>query len=464
MDTENNNRDFIPEQETIAESSSFVAEVIEEQKPKSKKILPIIIAVVLLVVAGAVAAVATGAFQKPSDKVLAAIGNTFKPDQVTEKFSAINEITADGKYTMDVKTSVPGGLIGNIDADLSYVQDSSTALQSLKGNIKVLGKTFNVHEYLDDKKLTLSMPELLGEKAISYNYVDKKTGYLVSAVGQKDLDVADAYIQYMHSVIGMDQAKLRKDILNVIHKDVSDLNFEKIAAKEFTLGSGKIDCEGYSVVIDSKFADKFFKDIKAVYGDENFKAYLNSVNSMSALTGANAEMTSEEDIENAIKEMEPVTVNFYINKKVLAAVEFKGQNEEIFSVEFAGEQVPWYDTKFVYDGSTSSLNVKIDGSKETFTFSSDGADLFNITYDVKSGDFSINNDYTEVKGSLKEESGKYIFKVEYQGISLDIAVKSGGTVEKIDAKSIDIGNANEQEINDLSDHVGRVLMGSAGAY
>ena len=78
----------------------------------------------------------------------------------------MNEMTADGKYTMDVKTSVPGGLIGNIDADLSYVQDSSTALQSLKGNIKVLGKTFNVHEYLDDKKLTLSMPELLGEKAI----------------------------------------------------------------------------------------------------------------------------------------------------------------------------------------------------------------------------------------------------------------------------------------------------------
>lgn len=444
---------------------SVMAAAVIEEKPKSKKMLPIIGGVVLLLLIAAISLVATGVLAKPSDKVLMAIDNTFKPDQVTEKLSAINEISSGGKYTMDMDASLSGGMLGNIDVNLSYVQDSSTALQSAKGSLSFMGTKFNLHEYMDDKNITLSIPELVGEKALTYNYIDKKSGYIVSAVGKKDLDVVDSYLQYMHSVIGMDKSKIQKDMIDVFRKDIGTLKFEKTPEKDIKFDNGNVKCKGYSVVIDSTFADKLFKDIKAVYGEENFDAYLKTVSSMNALAGGTASVSTEDEIQSAIDNMETLNMRFYLNKNNLAAVEFESKAGETFSIEFVGSEIPWHHTRLTGDGnSTVSLNVKNDGTKETFEILSDEVKLFTLTYDLKSGDFTFKNDYTELNGSLKEESGKYIFKLEYEGLKAAVTVSNGGKVEKINASTVDIGNADEQTINDIMEHVGNALMNSSSQH
>ena len=427
---------------------------------KSRKTLPIIIiSAVAVVVIAVVALFVSGVFAKPADKVLMGIGNTFIGDEFTDQISGLQKITEDGIYTVGMNINASGSMPGNISAKLDSAQDSKTGTQSIKGNIDVMGRSFAISEFMDDKTITVAIPELLGEAPVSYNYTEPKTGYIASIADPSEIEMIDEYLKYIHTSLSMDKTDMTEKMLKVLKDDLATLKFKKAAPKTIEFENGSVNCKGYSAVIDSKFMRKLFDDLKAVYGDDEFEAYLKSMDQLSKYSTSTNSIKSLEELYEEIDNIPETTVNFYLNKKNLVGIEFTDESGDSTILEFAGSKVPWHLTRIKGKESSLTMKVTVKGTEEKFEFSDEDNATNTFTIDTKSGDFTFKSEYSELKGVFKADGDKYTFKVDVEGVSIEFTVSDGAKVEKVEGKPLDIGNAGEQQIMDLMNHISAVLMG-----
>lgn len=432
--------------------------------PKSKKTVyaavGIGVALVAIVLICIISLVAKGkGFSGDKGKVLQAISNTVKeqPKLLEDlNLGLLSEIakTKDYSITLDATAGYYKGAI-------SYNEKAET--KQFSGNVGMSFFQLDLLGEITPKLVKLQIP-MVHDRILTYDYTAKKTGAIVDYIGEEYLDQVDILLKQQQET---DKVQKSSDkIVKAMEKELNSLEVKKIGKKEFTVDGSLKSSNGYRMIIKKENVNKIF-DV----WEEMFKSYY----SEEFITGAEAEDIMEEarlEIEN----MKEIYVDFYIYEKKLAAIILSDETEkDEHQVLFEGGTRRTENMKLIVvsEGdveSEVSLEGKTEGNVETIkivvTEYGESSEVANITYDTKSGDFKLfladSYSETELNGTIKTDKNQWQLSLhqttedsEFPEITVAITMKKGAVIKKMEGTEFDVGNASDEELqNVLNEYFG----------
>ncbi|WP_051226362.1 hypothetical protein [Butyrivibrio sp. MC2013] len=416
--------------------------------PKKKKTGLIIglVAALLLILGCGAAAAAMFLGGSANDKVLKAVMNSMPKEKVFDvpTFTEDEGFTLAYDFDMDVEGTKVGG-----DLTIAHKKKES----SITGNVDFSGINTNMAFYMNDKELFLNVP-ILFDKTLSYNYVDEKTGYLSqiltreSGFALEDLDVILKTANDYDSLV-KEFEKATKDAYNV-------LKFEKDGTGEYELMGAKTRCTAYK----AELGKDELKNIIKVYKDALNK-HPEIVTLAENLLGSSLDEL-EEDLDE-LTDVDSMFVTVYVSKNKAAAIvlEAPEQNEKI-EILFEGKKNPGDDVIIKYDDKLLYETViEVNGDEIKQTVKGDSGVTSVMTLNKKDGAFDIEMPSLDMvmSGTLQSDKNSLEMTIdkisadefELEGSKISYTLTKGAKIEaiKADDKTIDIGNASEEEFNDI---------------
>ena len=416
---------------------------------KKKKIPTVAIAIgaVAFVVIIGVVSLLGGIFKSNSAKVLLAVANTFKEkSNMVEAVEQINILFED-TYTIDVSVDMEGQEIiaqyvtNNGDKQLSA--KFSDCYDLGMPDIELMGG-------ITSSKVKLQVPDLI-DYVFTYDYKAKKKGYLAEELGEDMIASIDEACKMAYSPELKD--KVFEDIMKDILKEMKQLKFEKVENQKYKLGDKTRNCKGYKVELTDDFYDAVIdiveKKIDSEYGDK-----LNEFDVDEYVDEFITELREEADYA------EDVDITFYLYKNKLACVAIEVEDETL-EVVFTDCNKGMHDVEVLFDGEeVLTLDGTVKGSKETYELEMLYGTPMSLEYDTKSGEYSIDLAYYEIEGNLKKNSNGVDFSIDELGsedLSLNVSITENGKMKKYEGKEFDIGNASEDDFEDVVDEISSFL-------
>ena len=384
------------------------------KKSHKTAIIVSVIAGVVVLLCITVAVLAANVFLNPRTVVERAVVKTFSEGGYL--YDTLGKIHDYGKeYAVE----------SNLELDMnSEYSDSSIELYArldVEDNEKQLAGTIEYNnswlllpeiEYrlqLDDNELRLQVPTV-DSRIFTYSYTEEKSGYLSETVSAEELQYADQILKLLSECEPSEEfsdSELGEDFIDWCR----GLQFEKIESADFEIDGDMHKCKGYSVQI----------------------------------TG--------DDVTDA-------TIRFYIYKRMLACVEME-TSSETFMVEFHGGD---YRAQNVDITENGTLICSIDGTllDDTETINADfQGHTASLQYDRATGACELCVDQLfEMKGVLSVEKKEISFtmdQVTFEGdysdyaLSGDFTMMKGARIDSMQGEVFDIGNADEEDYNELLD-------------
>lgn len=429
-----------------------------QQPPKKKKKTGLIVGIVagVVVVAGAVtvfAGVQSGFFLSKSNKVLRATANTFsESSHVMEALSGLSVMSSKA-YTVDIKGEAEG-----YSVQATYAEKDNE--KQISGSVE--GPELSDVEFLagiDKDEIKLSAP-LLGDKIYTYNYNEKKSGYLVDSMGADNVETLDKLCKQMFS--DEEQKKNALEFSKKYSEMYKKLEFESADKESFEVDGKDRKCAGYKTTITSDYMIECV-DIFEDYMDDQMGDLLDQ-----AVTGSDYDDYKEsfDQLRDTFKEMPDIDITFYIYKNKLAcvkAVEPSKEDQDI-QILFKGGDRRTQNMELISCGeSVMKISGSQDGNEEVFGVSIEGEKVGELTYDFKSGEYTLDiEDEGSVSGTLEGRRDGLKLTMEGAGVNISLDVKKGAELQKFSGEKFDIGNASEEELQALVQEIYGISGGNSG--
>ena len=429
-----------------------------QQPPKKKKKTGLIVGIVagVVVVAGAgtvFAGVQSGFFLSKSNKVLRATANTFsESSHVMEALSGLSVMSSKA-YTVDIKGEAEG-----YSVQATYAEKDNE--KQISGSVE--GPEFSDVEFLagiDKDEIKLSAP-LLGDKIYTYNYNEKKSGYLVDSMGADNVETLDKLCKQMFS-----DEEQKKNVLEFSKKYsemYKKLEFESADKESFEVDGKDRKCAGYKTTITSDYMIECV-DIFEDYMDDQMGDLLDQ-----AVTGSDYDDYKEsfDQLRDTFKEMPDIDITFYIYKNKLAcikAVEPSKEDQDI-QILFKGGDRRAQNMELISCGeSVLKISGSVNGNEEVTSLSLEGNKVGELTYDFKSGEYTLDiEDEGSVSGTLEGKRDGLKLTMEGAGVNISLDVKKGAELQKFSGEKFDIGNASEEELQALVQEIYGISGGNSG--
>ena len=429
-----------------------------QQPPKKKKKTGLIVGIVagVVVVAGAgtvFAGVQSGFFLSKSNKVLRATANTFsESSHVMEALSGLSVMSSKA-YTVDIKGEAEG-----YSVQATYAEKDNE--KQISGSVE--GPELSDVEFLagiDKDEIKLSAP-LLGDKIYTYNYNEKKSGYLVDSMGADNVETLDKLCKQMFS--DEEQKKNVEELSKKYSEMYKKLEFESADKESFEVDGKDRKCAGYKTTITSDYMIECV-DIFEDYMDAQMGDLLDQ-----AVTGSDYDDYKEsfDQLRDAFKEMPDIDITFYIYKNKLAcikAVEPSKEDQDI-QILFKGGDRRTQNMELISCGeSVLKISGSVNGNEEVTSLSLEGNKVGELTYDFKSGEYTLDiEDEGSVSGTLEGRRDGLKLTMEGAGVNISLDVKKGAELQKFSGEKFDIGNASEEELQALVQEIYGISGGNSG--
>lgn len=429
-----------------------------QQPPKKKKKTGLIVGIVagVVVVAGAgtvFAGVQSGFFLSKSNKVLRATANTFsESSHVMEALSGLSVMSSKA-YTVDIKGEAEG-----YSVQATYAEKDNE--KQISGSVE--GPEFSDVEFLagiDKDEIKLSAP-LLGDKIYTYNYNEKKSGYLVDSMGADNVETLDKLCKQMFS--DEEQKKNALEFSKKYSEMYKKLEFESADKESFEVDGKDRKCAGYKTTITSDYMIECV-DIFEDYMDDQMGDLVEQ-----ATTGSDYDDYKEsfDELRDAFKEMPDLDITFYIYKNKLACVKAVEPSKEDQDIQMLFKGGDWrtQNMELISCGeSVMKISGSQDGNEEVFGVSIEGEKVGELTYDFKSGEYTLDiEDEGSVSGTLEGRRDGLKLTMEGAGVNISLDVKKGAELQKFSGEKFDIGNASEEELQALVQEIYGISGGNSG--
>ena len=429
-------------QQTVEEKAAYNP-IPEEPQKKSRKPLFIGIGVVavLCVVFGVIVAVRS--FGNPSQEILLALQNTFKDETHTGKFlQQLRELTKE-EYTIS--------MAGSMDDKIFSLEYHNNAKEpQLKGSYE--------DYWIEEIKLLASITEDrvkvqfsdFGDYVFTYNYKEKKTGYLFEQAQEEEIEALDFVCEYLYDMNS--QKSMDDEIYAILLEEYNSWKFQKAEARTFRVNGERIKCEGYKTVVSSDqliSVLELIEDLYVEYGLDYWKKMPDDIED------------PFETLYSELDEMLDMEITFYLTDEQVACILMETEDEEI-KISFKGNKNGAQDIEIVAD-NYSILEIEHETAKteEKTKVSLYGAQLLVFTYDYDSNDVALELDYDystfRLAGrvEIQEEEIKYSLDSLYfiyttiDDLECEVTIKKGANVEEIEGEEFDLGTATEDEFYDV---------------
>lgn len=440
----------------------------QAQPPQKSHKMAILISIIVgaIVLIGILAVVlVTVLFSNPRAAVEKACVKTFSEggylyDVWKDAESFGDEYTVTSNVTMDMKSEYSEGSV-SFDTQISVVGNDKQAAGTIEYNNAWI--TIPEIEYkvqLDDHELRLQIPTI-DSHVFAYGYTGEKQGYLVKMIPAENIQIIDETLKTIYeSSPSLDMKDT--DLGEKLASWYRSLSFEKVQAKEFEVDGADRKCKGYAVSITQDEMQSL-QQIYQEYVDVTMADQLK-------MLGMSAEEYTQElfaDIQN----MEEARVYFYLYDKELACIELQSDSSNC-QVVFHGGDYRTQSIELLTDGDrVCSVTGTLDGDKETVTLDVQG-DQMVLTYDRSSGAYSIDvENILEMNGTFsadKKERTLTVEKLALEGdysdytFSGDVTVTGGAVMDTMKGEIFDIGNADEEEYQELFNDLNQLLYGLLG--
>lgn len=449
-------------------TGELITEETTERTPKKSHKTAIIVSIIagVVVLLGILAfALAVVLFSNPRTTVERACAKTF----------------SEGGYLYDAWKDVRGigkeyTVTSNIQIDMqSKYSDSSVALYTQMGVVgkdKQLAGTIEYNnswitipeiEYkmqIDEHEARLQIPTI-DNHVFTYNYTEEKQGYLTETVSAEDLQAVDDVLEMIYSSEATEDIKNTELGVKLLELYRS-LKVKKSEAGQFEVDGISRRCKGYAIQITQEDMNRF---------REIYQEYIGTTmaDQLYAL-GMSAEEYTEQIFAD-IQDMETATLRFYVYQKELACVELEAAGD-ILQVVFHGGDFRTQNIELIVNAVTvCSVEGELAGDEERVTMDFSG-DRAVVTYNRSTGayDLKVENAF-EMNGTLSfgnKERRLVVDQFAPEGdysdyvLSGDIAVTEGAVIDTMKGETFDIGNASEEEYNELFDDLNQLLYGLLG--
>ena len=419
-----------------------------------KIVLGIVIALFAVIIITIVVCIKNGVFLSTPDKIALAAKNTFEPTQMMEDMNA-SAFIADGNYTLAFEGNASDA-DETVEFKLSYQQDASKKCQALNGKVGVDGTNFDVHEYLDEEQLMVSIPKLYPD-VFYYSLTENKDGYIREIVTARELDAFDHLLScYVNNLDVTDG--ISTEYAKVLREDVNDLTFENVPKRKFKVDGKVKKCKGYTTTVTEDDLNKWIDDMSAVYDEYNEDI----AEDMSVLTSGD-ESDPFDDMREAVDGMYDMDVTFYLYKNRIVAIEAVNESDDSILVEFRGGDYAWQNTVLTCKndyGETAVIKLlgktedSVEKMKLAMEYDGDKEVLGTLEYDTKTGDLTISSDEVDIDLTVEKTAKDLVislkeFDVEDLTFSGSITVKHGSNIKKPEGDIFDIGTASEDDFYEL---------------
>lgn len=427
--------------EPIYENSS--EEVLEKAKKASGKKSKIVIIAIVAVVLLAAVAIFGGLFQSKQMKILTAVVNTLMDESKLAKACSPFSLIGSDAFTLYVNADVEGQEVeATLSAKNRQMQLEGTVDISSMPEIQgIIG--------LDSKEVRAKIDGL--DTVMVYKYTEDNDGDLIEQIDEETVEVINDVLLMLTS--DKDQNTAFEKAAEAALKEFNEWEIEKVEKKSFEVDGKKRDCVGYRFEVDEDKMEDMSDVVLEAMKDKTTDDVLD---------------TYEDLFSNAIDGMPDTEVTVYIYKDKLAAVLLEIGKEDV-EIYFEGGAYRTQNVIIEADGYTVlELAGTTDGSVEEYELELAGRKVLSMEYDEKSGDLSLEENYTGlnicVDAVLDSKSNELSFVLEdfdmdYYSISCDLEInlKKGASLQKINGEEFDLGAADEDDLEDLIDDLEDVL-------
>lgn len=451
-------------------TGELITEETTEQEPKKSHKMAIIVSII----AGVVVLLGILAF------VLAAVLLS-NPRTAVEKACA--KTFSEGGYLYDTCRDFQG-----FEKDYTVTSNIKIAMQSeysdgsiilytqlgVDGKDKQLAGTMaynsawmNIPEIeyklqIDANEVRLQIPSV-DSHVFTYNYTEEKHGYLTEIASAEDLQAIDDVLKMIYSSESSGDIKNTEPAVKLMNWYRS-LKVEKADAGQFEVDGNIRKCKGYAIMVTREDMNRF-REIYQEYVETAMTDRLH-------VLGMSAEEYTEQIFAD-IQDMEDATIRFYVYQKELACVELEAAGD-IYQVIFHGGDYRTQNMEILVNGAVvCTIEGTLAGDEESITVDFSGNHV-EVTYNRSTEAYDIKSENTyekiEMNGSLSVGSKEIRLTVDQFALegeadytlSGDIAVTKGVVIDTMKGEAFDIGNASEEEYDELFDDLNQLLYGLLG--
>ena len=409
---------------------------VKRNKGKIIKIAAVVIVLAVVVFAG----FKSGLFLSKGSKVLNAAKNTVDIDShLVDALKKLSILRSDN-YTVEYQMEDDED---DIYIDVTYAR--SPQKKWMEGNIGFDYLDFDFMAELTSSQLRVKFPDL-NEHVFTYNYQEKKTGFIAKHVDDDVLESIDNMLNTIYSK--KEQKALGREILDVVRQEYHSLEFSATDKRAFNINGKNRSCKGYRTTITSDNVVDLLRDIRDVCEDE-YDYLLDAM-----------EYT---DLINEFRDMPDIEITFYLYKNRLACINLESDGEYV-RVMFDGDGKKELSVRVIADGeNVLELKKTEKNTQERYSLAVEDEEVLDVRYDYKSGDYVLEMydryDAITVEGSLTYNSGGLEAGVDevsvYWGTfdpGIHLAIRKGSTPGELDGEEFDIGEATEKDfLNELEE-------------
>ena len=437
-----------------------------------KKGMPIgavigIVAAVLVII-GAVAFFATrGLGAKVS--LLNTITNAYNGEYLTDAskgldFKPFSDMTVKVEVEME-----------DVEVLMSIASEASSHTRSVYSQVTYDGFTIDATAYIDEKQILASCP-IVGDYLFKYDYSNNKnSGYIVELLEEEDIEVSDlnALIAFLNDNSGSIEKFYTKSVA-YFTECVADLDFKKTGNKEtFKVNGDKVECKEYQVVITEETIEGWISGYQKIVED--------FVDSNSDLVSTLEDLVGEEldideifdDLIDEIDGVDDVQLSIFTKGNTTAAIRLANEDEnQYYEIQLKGGDYLAQNVDIIFndDGDETTLltiSGKTKGDTQTTTIEAEG-DYFTYeySYNKKTGELEMSmeewgREVYSLEATLTFDKNSYTMDVESisaygQDLDLDkyiITVSNKAEIVKPKGEEFDLGNADEDEFEDLAEDI-----------
>ncbi|MBE5888981.1 MAG: hypothetical protein E7283_09190 [Lachnospiraceae bacterium] len=409
----------------------------------------------VIAIIAVVVAIVGGAFMSPVQKVTYAAGNTFKEAGILgDVFSSTMTAVANSKSTTYFMLGIEGQEmemeVRNAGKDKQvWVKADITNYPELEGTL-----TLNKNE------LQAQAP-ILGDYVFFYDYTKEADGFIFENVDDEIVEALNKMLAQAYSG-KTDDSKALKEMAKALQEWMDDIEIEEVEKDEFEINGRDVNCVGYEIVIDEDMIKEYMEivcDAMVEYMEEQ---------GLDEMEGYDDAIFDEafEDMFDEIEGMPEMTFTVYVDSNMLAAIVIEAEDSDgKVKILFEGGDYRAQNITVKVDGQkVLQIKGERDGNEETaelIIYSGDEKiTMMEYEYDKKSGDFEFAVlDYYGDAGLLLEGTivangnGVEITdgELNIDNMSADFAFscKKGAKIEKLSGERFDLGNADEDDLEEL---------------
>lgn len=464
--------DFNGTMEQTGQPAGGIPPEPEKKKKSGLAIAGIVLAAVLVVAIAVSVAAYVGVFGGNAGKVAKAFTNTFREQPaVIQDFSDSADITAGGQYTTVLELGVE-----DLDLNMECRVDGND--KQFAGNIESGITNIEFKGALTEEELMVYIP-FLGDYNFCYNYREVGTGYLLEEMSEEEIQALNKGLEILYdprSIDGEDVSFSWDEWLESMSDSLKETEFEVAGTETFEIDGKEVEGKGYRTTLKQEEMEEALDLI-----EEEFNAQYEELYDLMSEIDPSFENPYQETFDETrriIEELSDFDLTFYIYDRQLAAIIAQTQDGDQLRILFqGGERRTQNMAVEVVESDADGISAKTElfaitgnteGTTETMNFAFGDELTLVFTYDSETGAYEIgvddemvisgeiSFDRTGLTITMTEDFSEYIEDMVMEG---SISMRKGVEMEEIEGERFDIGNADEDEWEELINEVTYSMYG-----